>query len=175
MLTAIADSWVDGSNPASTAGGSDSTLFVVDSLSPRTARTFLEFDLSSIPSSATVSEATLRLFYDGCDFGPDEVDVGIYEVMGSWTESTLSWNAQPSFTWDAEDVMSLRCAGATGDYVQWDITGLAQDWVSGSASNYGVVVKALDELGERGRLLARFGSRERAVGQQPQLVVSYVE
>ena len=147
----------------------------MDSFTPWTARSFLQFDLSSIPSSATISWATLRLFYDTCDFGPEEVDVGAYEVGGSWTESTLSWNAQPSFTWDAEDVMSLGCEGATGVYVQWDITGLAQDWVSGSAPNYGVVVKAVDELGERGRLLARFGSRERAVGQQPQLVVSYVD
>jgi Zn-dependent metalloprotease len=175
MLTAIADSWVDGSNPASTSGGSNSTLFVVDSLSPRTARTFLEFDLSSIPSSATVSEATLRLFYDGCDFGPDEVDVGIYEVMGSWTESTLSWNTQPSFAWVAEDIVGLGCAGATNAYVQWDITGLAQDWVSGSAPNHGMVVKAIDELGERGRLLAGFASRERTIGEQPKLVVSYVD
>jgi Zn-dependent metalloprotease len=173
-LTAIADSWVGAWDPASTSGGSDTTLFVVDSLTPLTARSFLQFDLSSIPSSATISQATLRLFYDTCSFGPEEVGVGVYEVMGPWTESTLSWNAQPSFTWDAEDVLSMGCEGATGAYVQWDITALAQDWVSGSAPNHGVVVKALDELGERGRLLARFGSRERAVGQ-PQLVVSYVD
>jgi hypothetical protein len=174
-LIAIADSWVDGSNPASTSGGSDTKLLVVDYSSPRTARSFLEFDLSSIPSSATVSEATLHLFYDGCDFGPDEVDVGVYEVMGSWTESTLSWNTQPSFVWVAEDVISLGCAGATDAYVQWDITGLAQDWVSGSAPNHGMVVKAIDEFGERGRLLAEFGSRERAISEQPKLVVSYVD
>jgi Zn-dependent metalloprotease len=174
-FTAIADSWVDARDPASTSGGSDPTLFVVDSLTPLTARSFLQFDLSSISSSATISQATLRLFYDTCVFGPDEVDVGAYGVGGPWTESTLSWNAQPAFAWDAEDVMNMGCEGATGGYVQWDITGLAQDWVSGSAPNYGVVVKAVDELGERGRLLARFGSRERAVGQQPQLIVSYVE
>lgn len=122
-----------------------------------------------------MSQATLRLFYDGCVFGPDEVDVGVYEVMGSWTESNLSWNAQPSFVWDAEDVISLGCAGATGSYVQWDITGLVQGWVGGSSPNQGVVVKAIDEFGERGGLLARFGSRERAIGEQPKLVVSYVD
>jgi hypothetical protein len=147
----------------------------VDYTSPATARTFARFDLSSIPSSATVSEATLRLFYDGCDFGPDEVDVGIYKVKSSWTESTLSWNTQPSFVGIAEDVMSLACAGATGVYVEWDITDLVQDWVSGSASNRGVVVKAAAEVGEGGRLLAEFVSREGATGERPQLVVSYID
>ena len=135
----------------------------------------MEFDLSSIPSSATVSEATLRLFYDGCDFGPDAVDVGIYEVMSSWAESTLSWNTQPSFAGIAEDVVSLACAGATGVYVEWDITGLVQDWVSGSVPNHGAVIRAVEEVGGSGRLLAEFGSREGTIGEQPQLVVSYVE
>jgi hypothetical protein len=135
----------------------------------------VRFDLSSISSSATVSQAILRLFYDDCDFGPDEVDVGVYEVTSRWTEPTLYWNAQPSFAGTAEDVVSLTCAGATGVYVEWDITGLVQDWVSGGAPNYGVVVKATSELGEGGRLLAEFGSREGATGEQPQLVVSYAE
>ena len=161
--------------PASTLGGSDTKLFVVDYYRGRTARTYLKFDLSDIPSSATVSEAMLSLFYDGCDFGPDEVDVGIYRATGSWAESTLSWNTQPSFAGTREGVMSLGCAGATGDHVQWDITGLVQDWVSGSAPNRGMVVKATDELGETARLLAEFGSRERAASERPKLVVSYVD
>jgi len=174
-LTAIADSWVDGTAPTSTSGGSDPTLLVVDYASPRTARSFLEFDLSSIPSSATILQATLRLFYDRCSFGPEEVDVGVYEVTGSWSESNLSWNTHPTFSWVAEDVITMGCAEATNAYVQWDVTGLVQDWVSGSVPNHGIVVKASNELGERGGLLAWFGSRERATGQQPQLVVSYMD
>ena len=146
----------------------------MDYPSPRTARAFVQFDLSSIPSSATVSEATLRLFYDGCDSDPD-VDVGIFEVMSSWAESTLSWNTQPSFAGSAEDIVSLACAGATGVYVEWDITGLVQDWVSGSASNHGVAMKAVEEVGDSGRLLAEFGSREGTIGEQPKLVVSYTD
>jgi hypothetical protein len=38
-----------------------------------------------------------------------------------------------------------------------------------------VVVKATNETGEGARLYAGFGSRERTIGQQPKLVVSYVE
>jgi hypothetical protein len=147
----------------------------VDYPSPRTARTYVQFDLSSIPSGATVLEATLRLFYDDCDFGPDAVDVGTYEVTSPWAESTLSWNTQPSFAGTAEDVVSLACAGATGVYVEWDVTGLVQDWVSGSAPNHGVAMKAVVEVGDSGRLLAAFASREGTIGERPQLVVSYVE
>ena len=134
----------------------------------------MQFDLSSIPSSAAVSEATLRLFYDDCDFDPDAVDVGTYEVMSSWAESTLSWNTQPSFAGSAEDIVSLTCAGATGVYVEWDITGLVQDWVSVSASNHGVAVKAAVEVGDSDRLYADFGAREGPIGEQPKLVVSYI-
>jgi hypothetical protein len=172
-LPATADSWVDGQNPGSTLGGSESTLWVVDYTSPRTARSFVRFNLSSIPSSATISQATLRLFYDGCDFGPAQADVGVYQVTSPWEESTLSWNTQPSFSGVGEDVVSLGCSGATGVYVEWDITGLVRDWVGGSAANRGVVVKATSETGEGARLHAGFGSRERAIGQQPKLLVSY--
>lgn len=124
-----------------------------------------------------MSGARFRLFYDDCDFGPDEVDVGIYEVLGLWAESSLSWKMQPSFASEAEDVVSLGCAGAVGVYVEWDITDLVQDWVSGSTSNRGVVVKAVAEVGESGRLYAAFGSRETATstGRQPELVVSYMD
>ena len=105
------------------------------------------------------------------------MDVGIYEVLGLWAESSLSWKTQPSFASDAEDVVSLGCAGAVGVYVEWNVTDLVQDWVNGSTSNRGVVVKAVAEVGESGRLYAAFGSRETATstGLQPQLVVSYMD
>lgn len=163
---------MDKQNPGSTSGGSDTKLHVKDYSSDRTERSFVRFDLSSIPSSATVSDATLRLFYAGCDFGPDEADVGVYQVTDPWAESNLSWITRPAFSGAADDVISLGCPGERGVYVEWDVTGLVRDWVSGGAPNRGMMVKATSETGD-GVPYAEFGSREGVIGQQPKLVVSY--
>lgn len=147
-------------------------LHVKDYSFDRTERSFVRFDLSGIPSTAAVSGATLRLYYVDCDFSTD-ADVGAYQVTSPWAESTLSWNTWPSFSGVAEDVLSLGC-GPTGVYVEWDVTGLVRDWVSGTAPNRGMMVKATSETGD-GAPYAVFGSRHGAAGQQPKLVVSYLD
>ena len=59
--------------------------------------------------------------------------------------------------------------------IRWQHTAWRQYWVSGGASNHGVAMKAVVEVGDGGRLLAEFGSREGTIGEQPKLVVSYTE
>jgi hypothetical protein len=75
-------------------------------------RTYLKFDLSVIPSTETITGATLRLrAYNLPDSSPSEVYV--YKVAdNNWNEETITWNTRPA-------------GGAYGDLIG---SGVPQDF-----------------------------------------------
>ena len=85
-FTAVADSYVDASNP--TANFGNSTTLRVDG-SPRLT-TYLKFDVSGLPSP---SSAALRVFVTS-----DNTDAfAVYEVANtSWSESTINASNAPA-------------------------------------------------------------------------------
>jgi hypothetical protein len=70
-----------------TGGG----LAVGADLFDRSARSYLKFDLSSIPSGATVTQATLYLYLNSESWAPDR-DIGVYTAGDGWSETTITWN-----------------------------------------------------------------------------------
>jgi uncharacterized protein (DUF1697 family) len=166
------DSYVRGTWPSSNFGD-DPQLFVVDYTSPSTARTYIEFDLSTIPSNAVIVDANLELFYYIFDHA-DQPEVGVYQVAYSWDDMTISWSNQPAFSTVAEDVLPL--GPATNAFVNWNIKNLVQRWVSSTTTNHGVVLKATSELGTSARLFAKFRSSDWGnSSERPRLIVSYSE
>ncbi|MCJ7570625.1 MAG: PKD domain-containing protein [Candidatus Thermoplasmatota archaeon] len=78
--------------------------------------TYLKFDLSDIPKSATIDYVTLSLY---CTYTDDETYgneyVCIYKCTDtSWDEETITWNNAPSY-----DPDSLECEGVD-DYLYWE-------------------------------------------------------
>jgi hypothetical protein len=61
-----------------------------------TARTLVKFDVSGIPTSATVTAATLTV----CPTATFPTEVGrvesLFRVVGAWSENAVTWNNQPS-------------------------------------------------------------------------------
>jgi hypothetical protein len=173
FFRATADSWVDSYDPTSTDGGTTEWLMVTDSGYDVTYlnRTFLKFDLSSIPTDSTIVEATVDLF--NWSYDDDGADIGIYQVMDDWTEAALSWDTQPPIAQAAEDVVTLESYNM---YVSWDVTGLVARWLEDAAPNYGVALKATPELVPAGgpNVMRWFDSRERTdKWRPPTLVVRY--
>jgi hypothetical protein len=94
-------------------------------------RTWVRFDLSSIPAGSTINSATLR-FYIYFSINPSYggQDIGVFKSTNiTWTES-LTWNTQPSTSGTATDSDWLSW---TGD---WDFTVTSD--VSSELSNGGV-------------------------------------
>jgi len=176
-LRADADAWVDERN-ISVNYGNDSTLWVVDYSFPSTARTYVHFNVSSIPSKATILEAVLKLFYFNHDDAGSPI-IGVYKVDNSWTESGITWSNQPNFSTLAVDSVFLGpVVPPYPGYVSWDgakMASLVQGWVGGTIPNYGVVVKAPIEFGTSARLMKMFKSREAVtITQRPILIVQYI-
>ncbi len=192
-LQAIADTSVQSDAPDTNF---DDSELGVQNYTDEFSRSYVLFDVSSIPNTATVTEAKVELFYCSCD-GID--DIAVLSAADAWSADTLTWNNQPGETGSALDVVNLNpdflsdgMCGDVDDYVAtaggmaskagWFITDLVQSWVDGSAPNDGIVFMADPEEQNPtppGKLLAIFGNSEDSgnnpscYNNPPQLIVEY--
>ena len=70
---------------------------------PVTQRTYLKFDLSSIPPGSIITSATLNLYFDSTTTSANHTLYGdnrayIQRVTSPWNENTITWNNQPTAT-----------------------------------------------------------------------------
>jgi len=146
-----ADTYIDLYHPAANYGGSG-TMKLNSGVNGR-ERLLVKFDISSIPSSATVAEATLHLFtwYRNQSYS---ITAYAYKVKRHWNEHEATWQmatstdfwsvsgcGDPVYDYDATSV-STATLKYTNQYYSWDITQMAQDWVADPLSNEGVLLIA---------------------------------
>ena len=100
---------------------------------------YMQFNLSGIPSGASVTKATLRLYVD---LVISNGTFDVYQVNKSWSESALTYNNQPlplGSSATGGHPISIT-SSSFNQFLLIDITALAQSWVSGSTPNYGVAL-----------------------------------
>jgi len=105
-------------------------------------RTYIEFNLSSIPANARVFDADLKL-YQYNTLGTDDFAIGLYKVTSDWEEGTIDWDPQPTSSTDAEVTNNIYAGSITWE--SWDIDTLVQGWLDGNITNYGMMLKDTDE------------------------------
>lgn len=117
--------------------GAEPTLTVAHGI-----HTYLNFDLSSIPTGATVQKATLRLFLNGATAGGD---LAVYSLADGFSETNLSWDNAPS-TAEVVPGSSPIWLDETNinQFVQIDVTQAVQEWVSGTSPNTGFALETTD-------------------------------
>jgi len=125
-------------------------------------RTFLTFDLSSIPATNTVLSAKLDLYLDYMEHRNLSDTVYVRRLTNDWTEGTggivpdpgaydpnvpATWNNQPPA--DATNWASLTIPvqgpsghGSVGKWFSWDITALVEAWTDGTYPNDGLMLIA---------------------------------
>ncbi len=154
-------------------------------------RAALRFDLSGIPTTATVSSATASLWDE---WGPVASTVleahritrpwkegtGFGECTGdgaTWyeTEAGQPWTTQGG---DLDPTVAAQLTIPVDDGLQswndWPITGLVQSWVNGSAPNHGLILKASNESLITGHS-AGFHSDNGPPDTAPKLTVTYAD
>jgi 2',3'-cyclic-nucleotide 2'-phosphodiesterase (5'-nucleotidase family) len=123
-LSPVADSYVASGRATSNYGTSTSLYVQSSSVSTYgNERSWLRFDLSSIPTGANITGANLQL-WDWRAAGaalPTEVRSGLTDT---WTETGINWNNQPAFG----DQLSTQilAAGTLNVWYNWDVTSFAQ-------------------------------------------------
>jgi hypothetical protein len=125
-------------------------------------RTYIKFNLSSIPLGSTVLSARLNLVYYNARSG---CVIEVYTVSGVWYENNITWSnaPQPSSLSDSNST-----TGSSG-LISWNVKSDVQNFVNG-AQNYGWVIKHRDETTKN--TLVYFYSRESSTNK-PNLVVEY--
>lgn len=157
-------------------------------------RPIFKFDLSSIPSNATVSSANLEIYEDLANYsnGPVSSTVSIYRILTGrdWVQNQVTWNVYSTGNnWGTAganntttDRSSSSSANLTMDgtaanaYVSWtgsQLTTDVQNIVNGTNPNYGWVMVSSNELAGTTQVAQnRFKSFD-AAADRPKLTVEY--
>jgi hypothetical protein len=159
QITPVGDSYTNSADPTTNYGAA--TLLSVDGA---IAITYIQFPLSSIPSGATVSAATLKLYVNSVTtVGSFNVDY----VSGSWTESKITYDVAPALGNTIVSSVPLTSA-SKNQYILIDVTSAVQAWLSGSETNNGIALVA------NGTFNATFDSKENTTTSHPaELDIAY--
>ncbi len=97
---------------------------------------YIEFDLSTIPTDAEITDADLFLFQD-LEQGGNYNEAKILLVTEEWTELGITKNNNPN-----SSDPGLGWIPAPSEVGWWsvDITDITSDWFTGGYSNYGIKI-----------------------------------
>lgn len=123
--------------------GTSTYAMIGNDFGPPIARTYLQFDLSTLPNNINITAANLMV-YQYHYFYPLNFDIAIHRVTSIWEENAITWDNQPNYNLLSEDHISVTNAD-DDTWISWNITDLVQGWMEGSFPNYGVVLKDTDE------------------------------
>lgn len=148
--------------------GDKSYLKVGRSVKERKLRTFIQFNLSSLPSDAKITSAKLRLYMYDSTVASYKTFV-LYRVTEQWDELEITWKNQPD---TSNDIIAYQVIppGIEDLWIEWDITNEVQAIVNGTEC-YGWMIKDTEPLLNE---YATFYSKEYTTQDfRPQLVVYY--
>jgi RHS repeat-associated protein len=134
-------------------------------------RAGVQFDISGIPTGATITNAQLKLFATQCINALScaaSHTLEAHRVTNAWTHSTM-----PSMTYDVTVLSTATLpAGAQQQWLSWDVTATVQNWRAGTQTNYGLLIKRDTEaLNSDGGTFSSRGADEPTL--RPQLQVTY--
>jgi len=111
-------------------------------------RTYIQFNLNPnpLPASAVITDARLKLYQDAMLILPGSFNGGLYTVTSSWEENEITWNNQPNSSSDSVALPTLY--DTNGTWVTCHIEDFVKGWLDGSITNYGLLLKAIDESSE---------------------------
>ena len=118
-------------------------------------RTFIAFDLSTIPTNAIIDSAYLTLFYSQAivdilyqastyfDGHVGDTRIWIQKVTQPWAENTITWNNQPLAT-IANQISVPTHTSKTQNY-KFIVKDFVQGMVANPANNYGFMLRLQNE------------------------------
>jgi len=164
-----------GSNESLNFGNSiDNQLLVLNGWSIQKA--LIEFDLSSIPSGAIITEARLSLFHDptpagwGLDQHFGQNGLVIERVTSAWEENTVTWDNQPSTTPQGLALVPESTSG-TQDYLDINVSQMVSDMITDPAGNNGFLLRIVQDNSYANIIIA--SSDHNDASRHPKLVVTY--
>lgn len=154
------------SNQGSWQMGAQVNLHTGKTSGGATQRSLVKFDLSSIPSTATVTSADVTLYVGS----PSATNMKAHKVLASWNEVNPGgalWSNQPGYVTDATIGTLSRSAGSY-DYGTFSVLSQVQTWVNGTDPNYGMVLED-----DANTATTTYTASDGSASKRPKLVVCY--
>ncbi|WOO41939.1 chondroitinase-B domain-containing protein [Rubellicoccus peritrichatus] len=153
----------DGGFANGTYGSSGNYVRRGASNSGENQRTFLQFDLSSIPG--TIVDVQFRIKVETRS-GSDFKNTLRFISDDGWNETSITWNNRPSLDY----TLGSREIPANGNWLEWDVSRLAE-WEADGDGEFSLCIIA--NSGTEGKY-ARYYSKETS-NSEPRLVVTYAQ
>lgn len=152
QITPTADAYTNTADPNTNYGSN--VLLYVDGA---TEISYIQFNLASIPSGATVSQATLKLYVNAVTrAGSFNVDY----INGTWTEGAITSRLSPALGTTIVSSVPITTTDEN-QYMLINITPAVVAWLKGSQTNDGIALVA------DGTFNASFDSKENAMTSHP--------
>lgn len=188
----VADTTIRNDQPDANFGTATQLPVGISSLGTQRHRALFRFDVSNIPSNATVTST--KVLFTSVQNNFTAVNYDLFRLLKSWGEGTnngltavageCSWNdrLQGTASWGSggalagSDYASVASASAIIDgpssiaeFTSATLTSNVLDWISNPATNFGWILIATGEPNGSGK---RVGSRENP-GLEPRLVINF--
>jgi hypothetical protein len=128
-----ADTFVSSSTPKINYGPSIALIVGQGST------TYVQFNLAGIPTGASISKATLRLYVDAV---AKSGNFDVYQLNNGWSENTLTYNTPPpalGVSATGGHPVSIS-SSSHNQFLLIDITSLVQGWAAGTIANHGIAL-----------------------------------
>jgi len=152
QITPNADAFTNTSDP-NTKYGANALLDV----NGATEVTYIQFNLGSIPATASVSQATLKLYVNAVSTAGN---FNVNYVNGTWVENTIDASDAPPVGATIASNVAIT-AKDKNQYILINVTPAVQAWLSGSETNNGIALVA------NGSFAVSFDSKENATTSHP--------
>ena len=152
QITPLGDTYTNSSDPTTNYGAQKAL-----NVDAAKEITYIQFNLSSVPTGASISQATLKLYVNTVSTaGAFE----LYAVNGAWTESALTYSIAPALGTVIDSDVPITTADKN-QYILIPMTSTVQAWVNTPATNNGIALVAV------GSFNATFDSKETTTTSHP--------
>lgn len=138
------------------------------------SRSIMQFDFSTLPSSAVIMDAQLNLY---CNTTSEHTQLHsglnasyLQRITSTWSENTVNWVNQPSTT-TTNQVTLAQSTSQTQDYLNIDVKNLLIDMISNPTTSFGFLIKLQTEATYRSLVFANSDHADST--KWPRLVICY--
>lgn len=134
------------------------------------SRSLMEFDLSFLPSGASVSSASLCLFGNGHNTTNRSNESYLYPNTAAWNPVTVHWNNQPEH--NSASGHTLAATSTTNQNTFVDVTTQVQKWVQNPEGNFGWKLLLADGFTQSATAMAYGSADAKSAGLKPYLIIT---